>query len=136
MGGLLSYKAEIIHSRVNLTYQIRVCRASTTLINVSLAVTYFSSIPFNLHRPVPALQKAAKMFSFLRRCICKIAMFKLPTLVCLLWLTNRGVYFVFCRFKIIASREDWESASLLLNPATVRPTLACIFQRYFDGFPF
>ena len=135
MGGLLSYKAEIIHSRVNLTYQIRVCRASTTLINVSLAVTYFLSISFNLHRPVPALQKAAKMLAF-SRCIRKIAMFKLSTLVCLLWLTNHGIYFVFCRCKIIASREEWESASLLLNPATVRPTLACIFQRYFDGFPF
>ena len=39
-------------------------------------------------------------------------------------------------FVVFASREDWESVSLLLNPATVRPTLACIFQRYFDGFPF
>ena len=45
--------------------------------------------------------------------------------------------FCFCRFKIIANREDWESVNLLLlNPVTVRPTLTCIFQRYFDGFPF
>lgn len=90
VGGLLSYKAEIIHSRVNLTYQIRVCRASTTLINVSLAVTYFLSIPFNLRRPVPALQKAAKMLAFSCDAFVKSQC-----------LNSRRLY-VYCRLQIMA----------------------------------